>query len=248
VNALRVIAPKRAPMARRAAAEAPAGSLGREARRGAMDMLPMLVGYAPFAAVVGATVAAQHERLAAWAGTWLIYGGAAQLAVLGPASGLALVVVAGLVVNARLLVYGATLAPHWRTEPRWVRTVAAALITDASWALASQRYAEPGTASQRRWYYFGGALTLWSGWVAMVTTAAILGDRFHIDLGLGLAAPLCLLFLVAPALRTPGGRASAGAAALVAFGAAVTAGDAGLVVAVAAGSVAGLLTERRNPR
>jgi predicted branched-subunit amino acid permease len=237
--------------ASRAATATPAWRSGGEARRGAMAMLPMLVGYAPFAAVVGATVAGQDERLAAWAGTWLIYGGAAQLAVLGAVgsgSGLAIAVAAGIVVNARLLVYSATLARHWRTERRWVRTFAAALLTDAVWALASHRYAEPGTPSQRRWYYFGAALTLWSGWIAMVTAAAILGDRFKVDLGLGLAAPLCLLFLVVPALRTPSGRASAGAGALVAFGADVLAVDAGLLAAVAAGSVAGLLMERRNPQ
>jgi predicted branched-subunit amino acid permease len=247
----RILTTKRTLAARRAAAEVPAWRRGGEARRGAMAMAPMLIGYAPFAAVVGATVAAQQERLAAWAGTWLIYSGAAQLAVLGAlgsGSGLALTVAAGMIVNARLLVYSAALAPHWRTEQRWVRTLAAALLTDAVWALASRRYSEPGTPSQRRWYYFGAALTLWSGWVAMVTAAAMLGDRFKVDLGLGLAAPLCLLFLVAPALRTSGGRASAGAAALVALGAEVVAVDAGLVAAVSAGSVAGLLMERRNPR
>lgn len=238
-------------VARGAAPGTPARRRGGEARRGAMAMLPMLVGYAPFAAVVGAAVAAQDERLAAWAGTWLIYGGAAQLAVLGAVgsgSGLAVTVAAGMVINARLLVYSAALAPHWRTERRWVRTLAAALLTDVTWALALRRYSEPGTASQRRWYYFGAALTLWSGWVAMVTTAAILGDRFEVDPGLGLAAPLCLLFLVVPALRTPGGRASAAVAVPVAIGAAVMAVDAGLVAAAAAGCVAGLLVEGRNPR
>jgi predicted branched-subunit amino acid permease len=222
-----------------------------DARRGAVAMLPMLLGYAPFAAVVGATVAAQDEPVAAWAGTWLIYGGAAQLAVLGAVgagSGLAVAVVAGILVNARLLVYSATLAGHWRTDRRRVRALAAALLTDATWALALRRYNEPGTAAQRRWYYFGAALTLWFGWVAMVTAASVLGDRLDVTIGLGLVAPLCLLFLLAPALRTPSGRATASVAALVAVGADVIAFDAGLLAAVAAGAVAGLSADRRNQR
>jgi predicted branched-subunit amino acid permease len=41
----------------RAATVTPAGRRGGEARRSALAVAPMLVGYAPFAAVVGATAA-----------------------------------------------------------------------------------------------------------------------------------------------------------------------------------------------
>jgi predicted branched-subunit amino acid permease len=53
-----------------------------DARAGARAMLPILVAYAPLGLVVGGQVAASDNPFAAWLGTWLIYGGAAQLAVL----------------------------------------------------------------------------------------------------------------------------------------------------------------------
>ncbi len=222
-------------------------SIDGEARRGALDMLPMLVGYAPFAVVVGTTIAAQHEPLAAWAGTWAIYGGAAHLAVLSgisAGSGWAVAILAGLLVNARLLVYSASIAAPWREQPRRSKVLAAALLTDAVWAAATSRNAKPGTDAQRRRYYLGAACTLWTGWLIMVSAAALSGSRLPAGDHLALAPALCLLALIGPTLRTSAGRAAAGGAALVAMIPDRWAGGAGLLVAVAVGTAAGLFGDR----
>ena len=64
-------------------------------------------------------------RLAGWSGSWLIYGGSAHLAVLRSLdAGLLVAVVTGLLINARLLVYSASLARRWHDQPRWFRVVA----------------------------------------------------------------------------------------------------------------------------
>jgi len=44
-------------------------------------MTPVVAAYAPFALVVGTAVATSADPWSAWAGTWLVYGGAAQVAV-----------------------------------------------------------------------------------------------------------------------------------------------------------------------
>ncbi len=96
--------------------------------------------------------------MAAWLGTWLIYGGAAQLAVLdvlAHGSGWVAAAVVGLLVNLRLAAYATAMVPEWRT--RLAAASAAgrgSILTDAPWALARAR--TRGAQS----YYLGAALTL----------------------------------------------------------------------------------------
>ena len=52
-----------------------------DARAGVVAMVPFVLGYAPFALVIGAAVAKSGDPLAGWSGSWLIYGGSAHLAV-----------------------------------------------------------------------------------------------------------------------------------------------------------------------
>ena len=81
--------------------------------------------------------------LAGWAGSWLIYGGSAHLATIRTLdeAGAVAAILTGLLINARLLVYSASLARRWREQPRWFRVVAAGLIIDPTWA-AAERHAE----------------------------------------------------------------------------------------------------------
>ena len=52
----------------------------RDALDGVRDMLPVgSAAYAPLGLVVGGHVAASDNPVGAWLGTWVIYGGAAQL-------------------------------------------------------------------------------------------------------------------------------------------------------------------------
>src|SRR5690348_16065464 len=50
------------------------------ARQGGVAMLPLLVGFVPFALVVGSVATEHGGPFAAFAGGWLIFGGSAQLA------------------------------------------------------------------------------------------------------------------------------------------------------------------------
>ncbi|HSE69643.1 MAG TPA: AzlC family ABC transporter permease [Nocardioidaceae bacterium] len=212
---------------------------------GVRAMAPMLAGFAPFALLVGAAVAASEHPLAAWLSTWTIYGGAAQLAVLDVLardSGIAAAAVVGLLVNARLAAYATALAPHWR-EASWTsRTVAALTLTDVTWALA-HRFDGDGYA--RRRYYLGAAMTLWFGWPAMVTAGVLTGHVFSGVPGFALLPVLTLGTLAVPHLRERPGLVTGVVATLAA--AATTPLPSGIALPVSAvcGATAGVLAHRR---
>ena len=102
-----------------------------DVRDGVTSMLPLVVAYVPFALVIG-TAVADHGLPAGVVGTAVIFGGSAHLATIRSleGAGVAAALVAGLVVNARLVVYSAALARRWRGQPRWFRLVAAAFVID----------------------------------------------------------------------------------------------------------------------
>jgi branched chain amino acid efflux pump len=218
------------------------------ARAGAVAMAPFVLAFAPFALVIGSSVARLDAPIAGWAGSWLIFGGSAHLAtvhgLLDGAPGLA--VVTGLLVNARLLVYAASMAPRWRDQPRWFRAVAPALLIDPTWALADRHAQHDGSTSAQRRFFLGAGLTLGVAWSAMIAAGAVIGDRLP-DVGLELAAPLCLLALVGPRLRDRQHRWAAISAAVVALATSGWSAGTGIAAAVGAGCVAARLARRSSP-
>ncbi len=215
-------------------------------RRGALAMLPMLAGYMPFALVIGSAAADRGTPLAGWAGSWLILGGSAHLATMRTLdeAGAAAAIITGLLVNARLLVYSASLAKRWGQQPQWFRFAAAGLIIDPTWAVAD-RHADLATdLAEHRRYFLGAGLTLAAGWSAGMAVGAVLGARLD-WLDLQIAVPLCLLALVGTGLRGSTTRLVIAVAGTVALLTADWPSGTGLLAAIAAGSVTGLALDRR---
>ena len=211
---------------------------------GVMAMVPMVAGLAPFALVLGSVIAEHSTPLAGWAGTWPIFSGSAHLIVLrvvDDGGGAPLAIASGLLVNARLGIYSASLAARWKGQPSWFRVVAAPLLIDPTWALAEERLSRPGSATDHRRYYLGAGITLAVGWAMMVTAGMVVGRHFRGAFGLDLAVPLCLVALMGPRL---GRWSDAGVVATAGLVAAMTAGwlpGTGLLLAIAAGVAVGRL-------
>jgi branched chain amino acid efflux pump len=222
-----------------------------DARRGAAAMLAVFVGFAPFGCLVGVAVAGSGQPAAAWAGIWLIFSGSAHLTaiqVVDSGAGAFVAITTALMVNARLLLFSATLAPYWRGTSIRSRLLAAAILVDPTWMLAAPRFAQsPDLAAGRR-YYFGAGAVLWFGWAGAVTLGAVAGSAIPSGAGLDLLAPLCLMSLIATRLRTAPGAACITAAAAVAAESVRLPGAVGLVVAVAAGTAAATLVRRLGKR
>jgi predicted branched-subunit amino acid permease len=220
-------------------AECPPQLVGSDVRDGIVAMAPFVVGLAPFALTIGAAAARTDDPLAAWSGSWLIYGGSAHLAVLRSIHGGLLVAVAGgLLVHARLLAYGAALARRWHNQPLWFRLAAAALVIDPTWAAAERHAASGASDAAHRRFFLAAGLALGAGWSALIGAGVIAGGRLDF-IDLDVMVPLCLAALVAPALREAANRIPMIVAAAVALSGPWLPSGATMVLAIIAGTLAG---------
>jgi predicted branched-subunit amino acid permease len=173
-----------------------------EARRaavisGARAIAPLVAGLAPLAVTVGATAARTDiPILAAWASSALLYGASAQLTWMdaldgGPA---ALAVVATVIVNLQMLIYGAGMRTYWASEPRRRRLVAAQLLVGPVFAVATSHHATEPDPELRRRFYMAAATTLWIAWIGLTGVGCALGGLPAVPV-LALLTPLVMLSL-----------------------------------------------------
>jgi len=220
--------------------------------QGVRDSLGVAAAYVPFGVALGATLASAHTvpPLLGWSTSPLLFGGAAQLVAVqlldGGASAV-VVVLAALVVNTRMLLYGAALAPHaaaWR--PRW-RWVGAYLLADPVFALAAGRFGRPdrgGGDRDRLVYYLAVGATLWTAWMVITGSGVLLAGALPAGLRLELAAPLAFLLLLLPMLTNAIAYVVAATGAVVATVASGLPLGLGLLLGAAAGITAGALLGR----
>jgi predicted branched-subunit amino acid permease len=227
-------------------APAPPGELAA----GARAALPLLLGLSPFALSIGAAVGASTDPTAAWAGTLLIFSGSGQAALLEALHGGAPVWSAVLItalVNARLVVYSTALAPLWRDAPWWRKLLGAAAVVEPTWVIAEQRRSSGASPGGARAHYAGAAGATAAGWLAMVTLGTLVGGSASVTGRLAVAVPLCLVVLIVPHLRRPGGVAAVAAAAGAAVCGRLLLPGSEILIAMAAAGVAGAAVQRRRP-
>ncbi len=218
---------------------------------GCRDELPLLLGVVPFGMIYGVlALDAGLGALASQAMSSVIFAGSAQFVVtqLVRESAPALVVVATvLVVNLRHVLYSASVAPYVSHLPlRW-KLGLAYLLTDEAYAVAGSRYArDAGVAApspHRHWYFLGAGLTLWTSWQLSTAAGVFLGAQVPRSWSLDFSLALTFIAIVFPTLKdlaSAGAALGAGAVAVLAFGMPY---KLGLIVAAAAGIVAGLVVE-----
>jgi 4-azaleucine resistance transporter AzlC len=209
-------------------------------RAGVAATTPVMLGVIPFGLVAGATaVGAGLSLLQAVALSVVVFAGASQLAMidlLGGDAALAVVVGTALVINSRLVMYSASLAPHFLEEDSRWRALMAYILTDQAFALAVTKYAEGMEGVERkRWYYLGTAAPLWAIWQVCTVVGAVAGAGVPLWLPLRFAVPLTFLALLVPAAAR---NRATGAAALVGGGVAT----AGVALPFNLGLLAGALT------
>jgi predicted branched-subunit amino acid permease len=215
------------------------------------DVLPIALSLVPFAAVIGVTIA-QSTLVPVWVGMLagpLIYGGSAQLAALTLAdtgAGLLTVVGTVLVINARLVMYGAAIEPRFRGQPSWFRWAAPHFLVDQTYTLANERPNLSGPAFRRYWGTVG--LVLGAVWIGTMYLAVALGPAVPTDSPLTFAATAVFVALLVPRLRHRAARRPAAIAGVVALVASPLPHGLGLLVGALAGVLpAILLAERDRP-
>jgi branched chain amino acid efflux pump len=149
----------------------------------------------------------------------VVFAGGAQFAAVGAVlagGGAAAGVLAGLVLNARLLPFGFAVADALGPGP-WRRLLGAHLVTDESVAFTVRQ----GDRHRRRAAFWACGGALFVCWNLAVVAGALLGGLVHDTdaFGLDAAFPAVLLALVVPTLRREqrgGARSAAVVGAVVA--------------------------------
>jgi 4-azaleucine resistance transporter AzlC len=214
---------------------------------GVRGVAPVMVGIVPFGLLAGAAAVEVGLTLVDAMGfSVFVFAGAAQLAaigLIGSGAPLAIVVLTALIINVRMLMYSASIAPEFEDEPlRW-RAPMAYILTDQAYALSITRFAEDPTVS-RKWFYLGCATPLWVVWQVCTVVGALAGARVPAWLPLEFAVPLTFLAILVPAITDR----PAAVAALVGGGVAVAGAglpfNLGLLAGALTGIPAGVLAER----
>lgn len=156
-----------------------------------------------------------------------------------------IILASALAVNLRMAMYSASLTPHLGAAPLWKRALIAYFLVDQSYACSLAEYEkQPEMTLSAKIAFFAGSVTpVCPFWYAFTLVGALIGTQIPESFALDFAVPITFLALLAPMFRT----LAHVMAALVAIAVAVlTVGipfNLGLLVAGAAGMMAGAQTE-----
>ena len=142
------------------------------------------------------------------------------------------------------MLYSASIAPHVQHLPARWKALIAYLLTDEAYAVAITRYNQPDKGGPSgHWYAFGAGFLLWATWQISTAIGVLLGALVPASWSLDFALPLTFIALVVPALRDRAMVTAAVVAGVVAVIAFAMPLKLGLITAVFAGIIVGLLVE-----
>lgn len=220
-----------------------------EIRRGLSDAFPVLLGFVPFALVLGAQARGKGlSPVEVPIMTGANFGGGSEFAALGLWTSpphVALIVAVTLLVNCRHLLMGATFAPLLRHLPKRIVVPSLFLMCDEAWALGLADAKRRGGFSLAYYLAVGGSL--WLTWLVFTTVGALVGPVLGDITRYGLDMAFAAVFLVMLRGMWRGWRA-----ALPWFASLAAAGGAHLLLPgawyVPVGMAAGLITAFHQTR
>jgi predicted branched-subunit amino acid permease len=212
---------------------------------------PFILVIVPFGAVFGVVATEAGLNVAEVLGfSVLVIAGAAQFVALQMMNDNAptlIVLAAALVVNLRMAMYSAALAPHLGGLVWWRRGIVAYWTLDQTFASSTLKYdTTPGmTLAQKYAFFMGAGFAVCPPWYVATWAGAEIGRVVPADLPIDFAVPITFLALIVPMLRTPAHIA----AALVSIAGALVFGflpyNTGLLLAALLAMVTGAEVERR---
>jgi predicted branched-subunit amino acid permease len=217
--------------------------------RGIRDSAPFTLVAGPFALLFGVLATEAGLNLfEVMTFSLAVIAGAAQftaLQLMQENAPTVVVIISALAVNLRVAMYSAALTPFLGRAPMWQRVFAAYLLVDQSYALSHQKFeTEPAmTVPERMAYYMGTCMLVMSVWYGASLAGAIIGNALPPQIPIDFALPIAFLAMVAPAMRTLPHVIAAFTAVVVSLFAAAVPWSLGLVIAGAAGMIAGAQAE-----
>ncbi len=217
--------------------------------RGALHGSPFVMVIVPFAMLFG--LLASDAGLAPWEALGFslsVFAGASQFAALQLMQDKAPVLVilaTSLVVNLRMVMYSVALSPHFGAAPLRIRAVMAYFLVDQSFALSVAEFEKRKdlTMAEKVGYFFGVVAAIAPLWMVSVVAGAVMGQAIPADFALDFAVPITFLAMAAPMIRTSAHAVAAVVSVILVLALQGLPYGTGLLVAGAAGMVAGALVE-----
>jgi 4-azaleucine resistance transporter AzlC len=222
-------------------------NLPSDFRDGVRDAVPIQVGLIPYGLVVG--VAAVRVGLTAAQGVGFsaaVFAGASQLAaidLLANGAPLAVVVLTATVINLRIMLFSASLAPYLQKYRFGYRVLFSTVLVGMAYARSIAEFQDRDDLDHG-WYFFGVALSLYAVWIVTTVAGVLLGTGIPSNLDITFIVPLIFLSMAVSSVK---GRPTLAAAVVGSLAAMALAGlpmRLNLVVAGVVGVTAGLLADR----
>lgn len=216
---------------------------------GMREVIPFVLGVLPLALAIGAMLAESSvSALAGWLAGPAIFGGAAQLLtiqMLDAGAAPAVIIVSAVLVNSRVLFYGAAIAPWFAEAGLRTRLLVAIPLIDPLFIQSQQRFAR-GDLDQRgrTAYYSGAAVVLVVAWMSVQAIALLVGGTLPDYLSLEMAAPLVFAGFLANLAKGRPALTAASVGGVIAVTGSFLPYQLSLSAGVVAGLVAGWVTLR----
>ncbi|WP_220348094.1 AzlC family ABC transporter permease [Thalassotalea euphylliae] len=174
---------------------------------GMKDCAPLILAAIPFGIIYGAL--GQSTELSAWAVVAMsvfVFAGSSQFIAVGLLAGGAawpVIVLTTFFVNFRHLLYSANLLPHVKPYSQAIRAPMAFLLTDESFAVASNYLTDHGKQANFHWYYFGAALFMYINWQVCTLVGLFIGQSIPdmANWGLDMAMVVAFIGIIVPCLH-----------------------------------------------
>lgn len=223
-------------------------SVRNEFAAGARDLLPALVSLFPIAVIIGITAVdiglTKSQAIGMSVGIYTGLAQAAMLELMHSSASAVVVVIAGVMINLRLLLYSASLAPYFDRRPLNERISLAYLNIDTVYALSIATFENGGT-DEKVAYYVGAGVASWIVWQCGTLVGLFFGNIVPNGLNLEFAIPLLFIALLVPVLNDRPAIGAGVAGGGIAVFAAGLPFNLGLIVGTIAGILVGVFGERR---
>lgn len=168
-------------------------------------MIPVITGVIPFGAVMG-TVCAEANLSFFQSITMnvFVFAGASQLAavdLMTKHGASVVVVVTGLVINLRFLLYSAAMSPVVQKSSFLVKFFCAHSLTDQSYAVMSAQEDKFQNSQEAVQFYLGSAVCMLMTWHLSVIAGFGFGNFAPASIALDYAVPLSFVALVVPTIK-----------------------------------------------
>jgi 4-azaleucine resistance transporter AzlC len=221
---------------------------------GVRQTIPLIIGAIPFGIIFGTL--AQTSGLSFVGAIALsagVFAGSSQfiaLGLLGAGSPIGIIVLTTFVVNLRHLLYALGLVPYLQHLSASWKLALGFGLTDETFMVAIQRYAQPDTSPYKHWFQLGSALSMYANWLFCTLVGLTLGQSIPnaAHWGLDFAMVATFIGMTIPYLTTRPMLVTVVTAGIVSMLVRSLPHQLGLMVGAIAGILVGVLLEENLKR